>query len=315
MEMRIPASWVIAGALAIGLTSCAGEETATTPSPSASPSASGSSSPSPSASPTAQSFSQPLVSEKDKAAGKGEGDKNNKDKKVAAKSLNTISGLTRSTDPAEQAKKVQAQIDAGKANRTDPFRSLPPIVTFTAPKVPSSMPDKTDGTPIGGGGSPGVRGGGSPGVRGRGMGTGNGQEAPKAANMPELPKFPEISRPSPKPIARRPEQRPFNPGRPVNPSGPSAGPKIPVAPPIPQPTLAREVEVTGIVTIGNRTQAIIKAPNEPTSRYVSVGDRVSNGQVLIKRIEQIPGRDPVVILEENGMEVEVAVGSKKSSKP
>lgn len=307
MEMRIPASWVIAGALAIGLTSCAGEETATTPSPSATPSASGgSSSPSPSASPTAQSFSQPLVSGKDKAAGKGEGDKNSKDKKVAAKSLNTIAGLTRSTDPTEQAKKVQAQIDAGKANRTDPFRSLPPIVTFTAPKVPSSIPDKADGTPIGGR---------NPGSRGQGMGTGNGQEGLKPANMPELPKFPEISRPSPKPIARRPEQRPFNPGRPGNPANPGGAPKIPVAPPIPQPTLAREVEVTGVVTVGNRTQAIIKAPNEPTSRYVSVGDRVSNGQVLIKRIEQIPGRDPVVVLEENGIEVEVAVGSKKSSKP
>jgi hypothetical protein len=65
-----------------------------------------------------------------------------------------------------------------------------------------------------------------------------------------------------------------------------------------------------VVQVGNSYQAIIKAPNEPTSRYVSVGQRLANGQVLVKRIEMNPGGDPIVILEENGIEVGRSVGEK-----
>ena len=138
------------------------------------------------------------------------------------------------------------------------------------------------------------------------------EKAPTPSNMPEMPKFPDVIRP--KPIARqktasRPlASSPLN-GRPGVPGG------IPIMPPIPQPTLAREVEVTGVVTIGRSTQAIVRAPGEPSSRYVSAGQRLANGQVLVKRIEMNPGSDPVVILEENGMEVSIMVGSKKTAKP
>jgi hypothetical protein len=34
-----------------------------------------------------------------------------------------------------------------------------------------------------------------------------------------------------------------------------------------------------------------------------VGDRIANGQVLVKRIDVRPGSDPVVVLEQNGVEV------------
>ncbi|MFM6345341.1 MAG: hypothetical protein ACKPFK_09375, partial [Dolichospermum sp.] len=44
--------------------------------------------------------------------------------------------------------------------------------------------------------------------------------------------------------------------------------KKPILPPAPQPKIAQAVVVTGIVLIGEVPQAIIKAPNEPTSRYV-----------------------------------------------
>ena len=77
----------------------------------------------------------------------------------------------------------------------------------------------------------------------------------------------------------------------------------PSLPPLPEPSLARAVEVTGMVTIGSETQVILKAPNEPFSRYVSTGQYLSDGQVLVKRIE---GRDrgtPMVILEQFGIEV------------
>ncbi|MDB9455082.1 hypothetical protein [Dolichospermum circinale] len=84
----------------------------------------------------------------------------------------------------------------------------------------------------------------------------------------------------------------------------------------PQPKIAREVVVTGIVSIGEVPQAIIKAPNEPTSRYVQPGQRLMNG-VLVKRIEMRQGSNPTVILEEYGIEVVKQVGEKpvEESKP
>ncbi len=80
-------------------------------------------------------------------------------------------------------------------------------------------------------------------------------------------------------------------------------------PPLPEPTLAKAVQVTGVIVVGGVPQAIVQAPNESTSRYVQVGQRISNGQVLVKRIEMNNGSDPIVILEQNGVEVARAVGS------
>ena len=73
--------------------------------------------------------------------------------------------------------------------------------------------------------------------------------------------------------------------------------------------------MTGVVKVGNTVQAIVKAPNEPTSRYVGVGQLLSNGQILVKRIEINPGSEPIVVLEENGIEVRVMVGSGKKKGP
>ena len=72
---------------------------------------------------------------------------------------------------------------------------------------------------------------------------------------------------------------------------------------IPQPDLANEVEVTGIIELGNQIQVIVNAPQEPFSRYVEPGQFLSNGQVLVKRVEtQIDG-SKIVILEQFGQEV------------
>ncbi|WP_414581887.1 hypothetical protein [Scytonema sp. PCC 10023] len=77
--------------------------------------------------------------------------------------------------------------------------------------------------------------------------------------------------------------------------------------PPPQPELARAVFVSGVVLIGKEPQAIIKVPNEPTSRYVQAGQRLANG-VLIKRIEINESSEPSVILEQYGIEVARMVG-------
>jgi hypothetical protein len=82
---------------------------------------------------------------------------------------------------------------------------------------------------------------------------------------------------------------------------------VSVLPPPVQPELARAVIVTGVVLIGQEPQAIIKVPNEPTSRYVLAGQRLANG-VLVKRIEMNEGSNPVVIFEQYGMEVARNVG-------
>ncbi|MGI8502467.1 MAG: hypothetical protein ACR2LR_15225 [Hassallia sp.] len=82
---------------------------------------------------------------------------------------------------------------------------------------------------------------------------------------------------------------------------------VSVLPPPVQPELARAVLVTGVVLIGQEPQAIIKVPNEPTSRYVQAGQRLANG-VLVKRIEMNQGSNPVVIFEQYGMEVARNVG-------
>lgn len=74
-----------------------------------------------------------------------------------------------------------------------------------------------------------------------------------------------------------------------------------------QPELARGVLVTGVVLISQEPQAIIKVPDEPTSRYVQAGQRLADG-VLVKRIEMNQGYNPIVILEQYGIEVAKMVG-------
>ena len=88
-------------------------------------------------------------------------------------------------------------------------------------------------------------------------------------------------------------------------------PTLPPAPP--ETTLANGVMVMGVIQIGEQAQAIVQVPNEATSRYVQVGQRLSNGQVLVKRIELNAGAEPLVILEQYGVEVSKAVGEQSPS--
>lgn len=92
-------------------------------------------------------------------------------------------------------------------------------------------------------------------------------------------------------------------------AGKNSGPRSPIAVPVPRPdpTLAKAVEVTGVVQIGSQAYAIVNAPNEPTSRYVQEGQRLAGGQVLVRRID-FNRAEPVVILEQGGVEVVRAVG-------
>jgi hypothetical protein len=118
----------------------------------------------------------------------------------------------------------------------------------------------------------------------------NGNDVPRVPTQPErsVPSLPDL------PVAIGPATLP-----------PPPEPAVAAAPP--QPDIARAVEVTGVVQVGSQTRIIVKAPDEPSSRYVQVGQRLSNGRVLVKRLEQSGGQ-PIVILEENGIEVAKAIG-------
>jgi hypothetical protein len=69
-----------------------------------------------------------------------------------------------------------------------------------------------------------------------------------------------------------------------------------------------------VVEVGGTPVAIVKVPNEP-ARYVRPGQRIANGQVLVKRIEMNRGPTPVVILEQYGVEVARGVGDNPSNTP
>ena len=117
--------------------------------------------------------------------------------------------------------------------------------------------------------------------------------------------------------AQLPKKPGFNPVLPRVLAGSVNSPKFTtVLPPIRQPEMARAVIVTGVVLIGKTPQAIVKVPDELSSRYVRPGQRLVNG-VLVKRIEISQGANPTVILEEYGIEVAKQVGEQpvKASTP
>ncbi|NJO74337.1 MAG: hypothetical protein HC833_11615 [Leptolyngbyaceae cyanobacterium RM1_406_9] len=87
----------------------------------------------------------------------------------------------------------------------------------------------------------------------------------------------------------------------VNPS------TIPVSPSALPTSLAQSIEVSGVIEAGGMVSAIVQVPGEPTSRYVNAGDYLADGSVLVKRID-VAG-EPIVILEQDGIEVIRSVGS------
>jgi hypothetical protein len=130
-----------------------------------------------------------------------------------------------------------------------------------------------------------------------------GLNEPIAARPLGVPNLPPL------PVDKRPPQW-------IDPNPPPVRqvPAIPAPPPPPSTDLATGTEVSGVVKVGSETQVIVKVPNEPTSRYVKVGQRLSNGRVLVKRVDVKSGADPIVILEENGVEVAKGVGEKAPSR-
>ncbi|BDM78528.1 hypothetical protein [Acaryochloris marina] len=91
---------------------------------------------------------------------------------------------------------------------------------------------------------------------------------------------------------------------------PSTTPGKIVLPTLPKPEVAQGVKVTGVINLGGRPKAILKAPGEKSTRTVGVGERIANGQVLVKSINLSNPAAPVVVLEQSGMKVRVSVGQE-----
>lgn len=80
-------------------------------------------------------------------------------------------------------------------------------------------------------------------------------------------------------------------------------------PRLPEPTLAREIVVTGVVKLNGSVQIFFRTPLEKVTRSARAGDFIAGGQVKVKRVDLTPGRNPVVILEQFGVEVRKTVDS------
>ena len=84
----------------------------------------------------------------------------------------------------------------------------------------------------------------------------------------------------------------------------------PELPPI-DPTLARNVQILGLYEAPNgATKLIVRAPEESNSRYVEVGQYLSNGEVLVKSIDYNRSAYPQIVLEQSGIEVFKSIGEE-----
>ena len=134
------------------------------------------------------------------------------------------------------------------------------------------------------------------------------------APVPVLPKQPAM--PHPKPIAQRNATAPLSnlPTIPVrtSPIGNAAPMTFSPITPIVSPTdLADQVDITGVVQVGDRIMAIAKAPEETSARYVNSGDRLSGGRVIVREIRVGNTGQPTVVLEQNGHLVVKSIGANR----
>ncbi|MGF1601201.1 MAG: hypothetical protein ACFCU8_04140 [Thermosynechococcaceae cyanobacterium] len=176
--------------------------------------------------------------------------------------------LTRPTDPNERIRVI-------KSGRADPFKPL------VSPAQPSNRP----------GGSPGVSTvrQSTPGSASRTrLGTSTQRTAIRGIGTP------------------KPFQGSSSPTKRTKPS-PAGKAVLPALPP-PEPTVAKGVKVQGIVAMAGQRQAIVQAPEEKTSRTISVGASLSGGQVTLVGFDMSNPIAPKAIFRENGMDVAIGVG-------
>ena len=238
-----------------------------------------------------------------------------------------VAGLIAPTDPNQQRSAI-AQ------GRPDPFNplSVPPVVTVnpaepgssslgspsaspssssparsSLPAPPASKPARSPAAPPASNPSRSLPSSSSPARSPAAPPASNpSRSLPSSSSPARSPAASPASSParSLPPVAVKPAPHP-------SPGGPNAPlpSKQPSTPPQPVAAIAQDVVVTGVIQVGNTTQIILKAPNEAHSRYVQLGQYLANQQVLVKRVDR-QNEVPVVVLEQNGIEVFKSVGEK-----
>ena len=237
----------------------------------------------------------------------------------AAKPLTATQPLKTGTGGALiQSLPPDARVNQIRKNlgRSDPFAAIPTVPIVIPPSPTAAGPTGNRPVPV----IPQLP---PPRVN---TGTGGNQRGTSRTNPGTSRTKPTIargttgtSRPNVLPPVRRTTRPAIKPPTtPLSPPGIGTLPPLAVGPrelpQLPEPTLARTIEVTGVVEAGGVQSAIVKVPNEP-ARSVREGERLSNGQVLVKRIEVNRGPTPIVILEQFGQEVARQVGEGPSGAP
>ncbi|MGL4882841.1 MAG: hypothetical protein ACRC8K_17545 [Waterburya sp.] len=74
------------------------------------------------------------------------------------------------------------------------------------------------------------------------------------------------------------------------------------------PTLAKNVIISGLYEANGTTKLIVQESEESGSRYVDIGERIVDGQVLVKSVNANSSPTPLVILEQSGVQVSKAIG-------
>lgn len=83
--------------------------------------------------------------------------------------------------------------------------------------------------------------------------------------------------------------------------------------PVVRSVLANTIEITGVIDIGNRSQVIVKLPNEALSRYVEVGDLIPDTNVRVDRVDVQADSTRIIVLEESGIQIYRKLNDLKSS--
>jgi hypothetical protein len=290
------------GFLALFVTGCGGDTSKPSNSASPSPSTSAAASASPVASASsAPSFTQPVVAGANPSVSPAP--------EVAVKSESMAAALL----PASNSDTIVRNTAKG---RTDPFAN----VVFQSVVETTSTPNRTTRiaaassrvTPATGGSfnpNPTAAGGSRVGsglglasaAANAGKGKAPGNDAAVAIRPRAIPSGALDSGPRP----GRPPLVPVDPNQVAIRTIPQ-----PSASTAPQPAYASNISVSGVAQVNGQTQVILKLPNESFSRYVSVGERVMDGRVLVKRVENPNATTPVVVLEEVGTEIPRKVGEK-----
>jgi len=313
--MRPQAIFPVLSLLALTLVGCGSDntaETTTPPTDPAAPAAAPANAPAAQGDAKAEPFQEPMVRES-KGGARG-------------------STLISATNPQERARQVSNRNrTANQTNNNDPFGLLPTQAVASI--------REGELTNLGGGSK-------VSGVGGAPLPPTTAQEGenlpdlplPLIPNITAMPLIPPLSRspggasgrspsspasplgsPASSPVSSpvsSPSRAPSSGGSPSpSAASPSAGAPTPTStprpyqPPKPSTELAQSIELLGIVQVGTEIQLLVRTPDSPFGRYVSVGETVANGQVLIRRVERMQGGgEPTVILVQNGIEVSRSVG-------